>query len=127
MDRIAVLLMLQYGKILVLPEVMSTYHYYIEENGSNWSSAHEVESKQNYLYFFMMALGLERLAGKLGSPISMVNEKVRLFRESRRARSWSKRRKWLWLQGILMILAEPHRVSFLKKIQEDRVRKPSVR
>lgn len=123
MDRIAVLLMLQYGKIHVLPEAMSTYRYYIEENGSNWSSTHEVESKENYLYFFIMVLGLERLSRKIGSPISMIDEKVRLFRESRKARGWSKRRKWLWLQGILMILTEPHRIIFLKKIQEDRKKK----
>ncbi len=123
MDTIAVLLMLQYGKIHVLPQAMSTYRYYIEENGSNWSSAHEVESKENYLYFFIMALGLERLSRKIGSPISMIDEKVRLFRESRKARGWSKRRKWLWLQGILMILTEPHRIIFLKKIQEDRKKK----
>ena len=117
MDRIAAFLFTHSGKVIIFPETMSCYRYYIEENGSNWSSKYEIEAKQNYLYFFAVALGMESMAKRFHCPLDLTETKLRLFKESRQARKWSKRKRWLWLQGIIMLVLEPHRIRFIKKIK----------
>lgn len=120
MDTIAAFVLTQYGKIIIFPEIMSGYRYYIEENGNNWSSKHEIEAKQNYLYFYVIALGMESLAKRFRCSLDMTETKIRLFRESRQVRYQfgKKKRLWLWLQGIIMLILEPHRIRLIKKYKK---------
>lgn len=122
MDTIAPVLLLQYGNIVILPKVMSIYHYYIEENGTNWSSKNEIDAKENYLHFFIIAIGTEKLATEMGYSVDLSEQKLAIFKNSRKARGWSKRKKWLWIQGVLMLLLEPHRIRFFKLAWKERER-----
>lgn len=119
MDRLVQLILLQYGKIRIFSEVGSCYRYYIEIGGSNWSSQHEVQAKKNRLYFYIMALGMEKISIKMETPINCMSTKARLFKENYRSfrsndtklvRSIS-----CFFQGIIMFLMEPKRIKMFKQ------------
>lgn len=122
MDTLAPVILLKYGNIVVFPDVMSEYRYYIEENGTNWSSKYELDAKENYLYFFIIAIGIEKFAKEIGFSMDLSEHKLGLFKSSRAVRGWSKRKKWLWIQGVLMLLLEPHRIRFFKLAWKERER-----
>lgn len=66
-DRLCVAYYLSIGQIGVLPEIMSAYRYYCEEDGTNWSSRHEEgDLKHLVLKVYFILIGLERFAHKLG-------------------------------------------------------------
>ncbi|MFV0363046.1 MAG: glycosyltransferase family 2 protein [Suipraeoptans sp.] len=119
-DRTIIYLLLTYGKIAILPEIMSTYHFYIEENGSNWSSQYEIAATKNYFYFFVLMLGMESFAKSIKHPINLIGARTSIFIEARNNRHFSKHKKWLWIQGILMLLIEPHKIRLVKQIKQFR-------
>ena len=118
-DRWASLLLLLYGEIAFLPDVMSSYRYYLEENGTNWSSKHDTNAKRNYLYAYLTALGMEWLSRDIGYPVDMTKAKVNFFKTAGAARRWDggKNKHKMNFYRILMLLIEPHRIRMVKAIR----------
>lgn len=114
-DRSITLVLLLYGEIHILPEVMSAYRYVIDENEKNWSAKHSVEAKHNYISLFMQMIGLEHMAKDKNVVIDFYETRKYVFRRSRRYYRES-HNKWVWLQGILLILLEPRKKRLLKEI-----------
>lgn len=108
-------MLLLYGEIHILPEVMSAYRYVIDENEKNWSAKHSVEAKHNYISLFMQMIGLEHMAKDKNVVIDFYETRKYVFRRSRRYYRES-HNKWVWLQGILLILLEPRKKRLLKEI-----------
>lgn len=121
-DRWASLLLLLYGEIAFLPDVMSSYRYYLEENGTNWSSKHDTNAKRNYLYAYLTALGMEWLSRDIGYPVDMTKAKVNFFKTAGAARRWDGERykHKMNFYRMLMLLAEPHRIRMIKAIRRTR-------
>lgn len=115
-DRIFFLSLLKRGKIAILPEVMSAYRYYIEADGTNWSSQNEIAATENYFYFFKVICGVEKLSAEMEFPIDMMNVKVNHLHKAITARRWSKHKIKLYFQCIQMILIEPHKFRFIKAV-----------
>lgn len=122
-DRIFVLFLLKYGKIAVLPEVMSAYRYYIEVDGNNWSSKYDVTTNQNYFYVFKIICGMEQLSAELQNPLNMMPAKVKFVRKAIRARRWTKHKIRLFVQVMFMVLIEKQKLRLLKSIKESFKRK----
>ena len=118
-DRWASLLLLLYGEIAFLPDVMSSYRYYLEENGTNWSSKHDTNAKRNYLYAYLTALGMEWLSRDIGYPVDMTKAKVNFFKTAGAARRWDggKNKHKMNFYRVLMLLIEPHRIRMIKAIR----------
>ena len=121
-DRWASLLLLLYGEIAFLPDVMSSYRYYLEENGTNWSSKHDTNAKRNYLYAYLTALGMEWLSRDIGYPVDMTKAKVNFFKTAGAARRWDggKNKHKMNFYRVLMLLIEPHRIRMIKAIRRTR-------
>lgn len=115
-DRIYFLILLQYGDIAILPQIMSAYRYYIEAGGTNWTSQYDIAAKQDYYYFFKTMCGMEQLSAELGNPLNMLDAKVELFRKAVRYRRWSKHKINLYLQCADMFFLEKHKIKFLKAV-----------
>ena len=110
-DRILALLLLQYGDIAVLPDVMSVYRYYIEAGGTNWSSNHP---REDYLYIFRIMCGMEKLGKKIKCPLDMKKIKVFIFQKN--IDQWTKSKLYLYVQCLHMLILEKHKTSFLKPV-----------
>ena len=121
-DRWASLLLLLYGEIAFLPDVMSSYRYYLEENGTNWSSKHDTNTKRNYLYAYLTALGMEWMSRDIGFPVDMTKAKVNFFKTAGAARGWDggKNKHKMNFYRVLMLLVEPHRIRMIKAIRRTR-------
>lgn len=114
-DRLIAITLLTQGKIMVLPEIMSLYRFYIEEGGNNWSSQYEVKAKKNYLYFFLMEAQIERITRKMGHKINLIDQRLTEFYHAR-AEEERSTSKWKFrVQWMLMILLEVHKITFMKK------------
>ncbi|MCD8369050.1 MAG: glycosyltransferase [Clostridiales bacterium] len=123
MDRLMVPILLRYGKIVVLPEITSNYRWYIEEKGNNWSSKHEIAAKSNRLYFYVMTLGLESFSKKTGLSVNCLDKRVELLCEDLHSRVYAKNRInriSVYIQALLMILIEPHRIRLIRKVADKR-------
>lgn len=118
-DRCVSLILLLYGKIAFLPDVMSSYRYYVEENGTNWSSKHDTNTKRNYLYAYLTALGMEWMSRDIGFPVDMTKAKVNFFKTAGAARGWDggKNKHKMNFYRVLMLLVEPHRIRMIKAIR----------
>lgn len=121
-DRSVSLILLSCGKIAVLPDVMSSYRYYVEENGTNWSSKHDTNAKRNYLYAYLTAMGMEWMSRDIGYPVDMTKAKVNFFKTAGAARRWDGERykHKMNFYRMLMLLAEPHRIRMIKAIRRTR-------
>ncbi len=117
-DRLFVLLLLQYGKIAVLPDIMSTYRRYIEAGGTNWTSRYDIAAVQNYSYVFKIMCGMERLSHSYGEPLDMLSARITLVRKAIKARRWSEHKWKLYLQYAHMLLIERHKIRFLKELKK---------
>lgn len=115
-DRIFIFILLQYGKIAVLPEVMGAYRYYIETEGTNWSSQHKLDAIDNYFYTFRIICSMEQLSDEMKFPLDMMNAKVKLIRKAIKARRWSNHKVRLGLQCFYMFLIEKHKINFAKAV-----------
>ena len=110
-DRILALLLLQYGDIAVLPDIMSVYHYYIEAGGTNWSSNHP---REDYLCTFRIMCGMEKLGKKIKYPLDMKKIKVYIFQKN--IGQWTKSKVHLYIQCLHMLIFSIHKLSFLKSV-----------
>lgn len=115
-DRIFIMILLRYGKIAVLPEIMSAYRYYTETTGTNWSSQHKKETVENYVYTFKIICGMEQLSTEMKIPLNMTAAKIKFFFKVVRARKSSNHKIKLYLQCVYMILIEKHKLKFIKAI-----------
>lgn len=119
MDALITCIFMSYGKLMILKENMSVYHYYIEENGDNWSSKYEREAKGNFLYFYLINIGKEHVAKKLNLNADLMHTKVEIFWQSRGQRHKTSGHSFYFLmQGFLMFLIEPHKIKMIKRIKE---------
>ena len=115
-DRSAVLLSLTRGRIAVLPESMSAYRYYLEQNGTNWSSRYGGMSQLAPMQFYFMKRDIEKLAAELGLPLDFRRARMTEFKRTRHMRSWKGYSELLMLlQGGLIVLMEGHPVRFLRE------------
>lgn len=117
-DRILILFLMKYGNIAILPEIMSAYRYYVEAEGTNWSSKYDITVAQNYFYIYKIICGMEQLSAELQFPLNMMAAKVKFFRKAIRARRWTKHKIKLYIQIVLMFLIERQKIYLLKSIKE---------
>lgn len=112
-DRLVLPLLLSRGKIRVLPDKLSAYRYYLEVDGTNWSSKYE--KPESFLNIFVIELGLEHLLKQCDMPTDLYNaRKVEFFR-TRNAMEWSRNPGTLQRATFLMLLLEPHRVKLFRE------------
>ena len=116
LDRIAAIVLLRFGKIAVLPDIMSTYRYYIEATGTNWTSKYDIAAKENYFFFYKLMCGIKKLSAEMKIPLDMMTAKVELLRKAIKARRWSNHKIRLYFQYINMILLERHKIRLMKAI-----------
>lgn len=110
-DRLCLIPFLKIGRIGVLPDCMSAYRYYREENGTNWSSKHEGNVKNMLLYYYVLQVGCEKCARKMGLPYDLYENRLTYFGRLKAFRQMGiigPRREWLL--SVLMMLVEPHKL-----------------
>lgn len=114
LDTSAVLLALQFGKLAILPDTVSSYRWYIEENGKNWSSQNEIAAqKNNFLYFFRLELLQEKLMRELGYPADLQSVRLREFQKLRGAMHREPENRQLRQDCRRMLREEPRKLRFL--------------
>lgn len=126
LDRLLAIGVLSKGKIRILPEVMGAYRFYIEANGTNWSSKYDKRSdKCNFLIHFIIIKKMEWFGRRIHHPADMDKEKVKLFYET-----WDRKKssgcKRYWFQCIAMILLEFHKMKYIKEILNEHSRRKNT-
>lgn len=111
LDRLCILFYLSTGRIGVLPDCMSAYRYYLEQNGTNWSSQHEGNAKNMLLYYYVMQVGVERFSHKLEYPVDLYEIRRGYYARVTQYKNWGiigPRREALLKLAMMMV--EPHKV-----------------
>ncbi len=115
-DRLVIPLLLSKGKIAVMQESMSAYRYYMEENGSNWSSKHEGGFLYCPHYYYNMKLQLQRLCEELGLTVDLRKQRMLELKRAEIMRKYEGYNKTIvHLQELEIILKEPHGIKFYKE------------
>lgn len=120
-DRTCVLLFLKCGQIAVLPDCMSAYRMYVEENGTNWTSQKEGTNKNSRLIFFLIELGMERLAAGLGLKLDLYPLRCMEYVQLHQLREWGVigKRRELALKTV-MVLLEPRKGRLLRDYRNNK-------
>ena len=115
-DRLFAILLLKHGKITVIPKVMSAYRYYIENNGTNWSSQHHVNSIEANLERYRIMCGMESLSEEVDIHLNLSNVKEYILKKTISEGSTSDQKwKYYWL-CVRMLLSDRKRLRMLSKI-----------
>ncbi len=120
MDTSVIPVLLTYGNIYVSSRILSNYRYYIEKDGSNWSSKHNNEQKNDRFYFYALMVGMEKLCKQLRLSTSLTERRAKLFIENLRCRHWQhgKREKMvIYLSALGMLCVEPHKREMVKRVK----------
>lgn len=114
-DRSITFVLLLYGEIHILPENMSAYRYVIEKDGQNWSSKHDVEARHNFISISIQMIGLEHMAKKKNITLDFYETRKYVLKKSRKYYRET-HNKWIWLQGVILLLLEPKKIRLLKEL-----------
>lgn len=115
LDRILPVILLSHGKIHIFPEIMSSYRFYIEENGTNWSSSHDINYTHNYFLRYLYVCQIEFYARKFHLNLDMMHQKGYTFYLSYKCAKDEGIRK-CYLHCILMFLCEFHKITYFYEI-----------
>lgn len=114
-DTLCILLYLKAGKIGVMPDCMSAYRYYLEQNGTNWSSQHEGNAKNMLLYYYVMQIGLERFSHKMEFPIDLYENRRGYYAKVTQYKNWGiigPRREAVLKLAMMMV--EPRKIRLYR-------------
>lgn len=115
-DRIPPLVYLAISKVGVLPDCMSAYRLYIEENGTNWTSQNEGRFNTDPLHYYFIKRDMEKCAAELGLSLNMRESKMLELKRAWNMLTWENYPKlFMRLQQLIIVLMEKHQIAFIRE------------
>lgn len=123
-DRMIECLLLKAGKIRVLSETMSAYRYYVEQNGTNWTSKNEkhgIRFLYAPLHYYLIKKRVEKFSLSIDLRVNFTNTKMLEIKRCEIMRVYEGYNKFIvWIQELIILLNERQPVTFYKKYKKNK-------